>query len=162
MKMMVMGYQTCGKCGENNALDVKHCIVCGASLAGSEIVEDQEFEVSLKDELVCPGCNEILEPETRHCPYCATLIAKNAVTPSPVSNDSNPDPGSEVNIFLRLILYIASTFIPIIGIILGAIFWASGRKSLNSFGKGLLIYSLLVIPVLCLLVVILRVLEGIS
>ncbi len=117
-----MAIKICEKCGTENPENTIYCNSCGASLSNTKITgvsENQKF-VKPRPER-CPNCDKLITNRPVLCPFCGYDLTSNKEDRFDFSPEEKP---SKSNIGI----YILSFFIPLIGIIVGAIWLASDDK----------------------------------
>ncbi len=141
-----MSFKTCAKCGEDNPVNAGICIICGSSLRDAARVTtppptESPTVLSLN---ICPGCNERVPNHIRYCPNCATLIAKTSMDLVANQGRNGYQTGSGPGGCVTVLLFFISFFFPLVGLIVGGIGWFSAREEMQSFGKALFIFSLVI------------------
>lgn len=117
-----MAVKICPKCGESNKENATSCIECGESLLSinSVGVSDKDKRVKIGYER-CPHCDKKLDGSPLKCPYCGTDLSRKSTNRYyAVNRGSNK--GGNVGI------YILSVLIPLVGLIIGAIWLSSDDK----------------------------------
>ena len=98
-------------------------------------------EVKIPDETkFCSNCGEKIDVKAEICPTCGVRVAPLV--------EKSPQGGA------RILLYIISFFVPIIGIVVGAIYLAKPSQDAHEFGVKCLIISILPIVVLIIIFII--------
>ena len=106
-------------------------------------IYERDNEVKIPDETkFCPNCGEKIDAKAEICPKCGVRVA-------PLLKDLKESPQGGA----RILLYIISLFIPIIGIIVGVIYLMKPSQDAHNFGVGCLIISILPIVLIILVLV---------
>lgn len=144
-----MAVKLCSHCGESNREEALMCVVCGSSLKGAELQgtpnAEKEFTGVLSGKpTVCRGCGEKLEPEALKCKYCGDVAIQAPRKPAIYIYREGSASGDGCAVAL---VFIATFFIPLVGLIVGGIFVFSDDPNKQDIGKGLLIFGLIMIVV---------------
>lgn len=114
-----MAVKICPKCKESNKENATSCINCGESLVNVDSIGVADDEKVIKTVLDrCPHCDKRLNGSFKKCPYCGNDLTKTNNRYYAVNHGASGDVG----------IYILSFFIPLAGIIIGAIWLASNDK----------------------------------
>lgn len=145
-----MAVKICKHCGEANKETAYICIVCSSSLQDVDPVgtldADKKYEGVLlgsKNKVTtCSHCHETVEPDAQKCKYCGAWItrSKPAVTYHEPEYTQSRSDGCAV-----ALIFVATFFIPLVGLIVGGIFAFSEDEDKKSLGKALLIFGLIMI-----------------
>lgn len=110
---------TCPKCSELNGADASKCFKCGTSLeSGSNYRK------------MCPKCQSIFSSKAEICDKCGICLS--VLNSREITNNK---------IDYKWV-YVVSLLIPLVGIIMGAIFATSGDFDKARTGKSLIIFSI--------------------
>lgn len=133
-----MAVKVCTKCGELNNLNATSCISCGASLINASITGVSEDEKKLESQVKhCPVCDRVLSGDVSACPHCGAALSKIKERQYYATNSQS----SVGNIGI----YVLSFLIPLVGIIVGAIWLAnSDRKEDGVTALALAILGIIV------------------
>jgi ribosomal protein L40E len=142
----ILAVKICKKCGESNSEGSLICVVCGSSLKDAPIEgtpnSAKEFSgISKSDSSTCQNCNERLEPGSLKCKYCGTVVSKRVVGPHYYKDNTSNDGCATI------LLFLATFFVPIVGLIVGGIFAFSDDSNKQDLGKALLIFGLIMIVI---------------
>ncbi len=145
-----MAVKTCKSCGEVNKESAHVCIVCSRSLKDvvlegtleSEKKYDESLLIAKKSSTICRHCSEENEQNALQCKYCGTFIsrAKSPSTYYASRYEQNSPDGCAV-----ALLFIATFFIPLVGLFVGGIYSFSEDGNKQDIGKMLLIFGLVII-----------------
>jgi uncharacterized membrane protein YvbJ len=158
-----MAVKICKHCGEGNKETSHICVICSHSLkdAVTEGTPDSQKEYSSslfrnkKGVTTCNHCNEKVEEGALKCKYCGSTITR-AAQYSPSSYGSgNYSASSSPDGCAVALIFVATFFIPIAGLIVGGIFAFSDDPGKQDIGKALLIFGLIMIVLGIILVAIL-------
>lgn len=142
-----MAVKICKKCGESNSEGSLICVVCGSSLKDVPIEgtpnSAKEFSgiFNNSDSTMCQHCDERLDPGSLKCKYCGTVVSKRVEGPR-YYNDNTSNDGCAT-----ILLFIATFFVPIVGLIVGGIFAFSDDPNKQDVGKALLVFGLIMIVI---------------
>lgn len=141
-----MASKICTNCGESNSENAFICVQCSSTLKDSLVlgIPDALKTIEKKEEKrICSHCNEEVGIDDIKCRYCGTVFIqkskKDYYIPK-VDSDSN-------FVSATILLYIATLFIPIVGLIVGGMFAFNDDYEKQIIGKGLLIFGLIMILV---------------
>ena len=126
-----MAIKICEKCGTENPENTIYCNSCGASLSNTKITgvsENQKF-IKPRPER-CPNCDKVIANRPVLCPLCGYDLTSNEGDRFDFSLEEKTSKPNNIGI------YILSFLIPLVGIIIGAIWLASDDKKENG-GKAI-------------------------
>lgn len=138
-----MAVKPCPKCGESNSSSAYICLVCGTSLKDVDAVGTPEGEkpyFQRASRSVCNHCGEMNDADALKCKYCGSTLSR-------VSRPRSyyPSSGSDSYGCAVVLLFVATFFIPLVGLIVGGIFAFNDDPDKSSIGKALLIFGLFMI-----------------
>lgn len=146
-----MAVKVCNRCGEDNSESAAICISCSSSLKDVKLIgtlnseKTEELELKSKSSRICSHCNEKLNAHETKCRYCGTPYSSKIKTSTTSSYYENNQGGGDGFGCATVLLFIATFFIPLVGLIVGGIFAFSDDPDKQSIGKGLLIFGLIMI-----------------
>ncbi|WP_079909761.1 zinc ribbon domain-containing protein [Paenibacillus sp. 32352] len=140
-----MAYKVCENCKEENPENASVCSGCShplhnAKVFGTPMNEKQAAPPKAK---ICSGCKERLDPGALQCKYCGQVAISNP-SDSRYSNRSYSAPASDHSAAI-ILLFIATFFIPIVGLIVGGFYALHDDPEKSSVGKGLVIFGLVML-----------------
>ena len=158
-----MAVKVCNKCGEDNSESATICVSCSSSLKDVSPIgtlnsaKTEELEYKSKLSRICSHCNEKLNEHEMKCRYCGTPYSKKIKLKQPTTSyyENNQSGGNGFGC-ATVLLFIATFFIPLVGLIVGGIFAFSDDQDKQSIGKGLLAFGLImiVLGIIALLIII--------
>lgn len=147
-----MAVKICNKCGESNVENARTCTICGSSLKSSELTGTKNSEKSYSglvpaptqqhyEGRICSYCSEKIQYGEPACKYCGNPVTRSQVVKIPgyVQTDTKPDG------CVMVLLFVATIFVPLVGLIVGGIFAFSDNSGKKDAGIGLLVFGLVVI-----------------
>jgi RNA polymerase subunit RPABC4/transcription elongation factor Spt4 len=142
----MLAVKICKKCGESNSEGSLMCVICGSSLKDASIEgtpnSAKEFSGMYNSTpTVCKHCNELLEQGSLKCKYCGTVATKRITAPRYYNVNTSNDGCATI------LLFIATFFVPIVGLIVGGIFAFSDDPNKQDVGKALLTFGLIMIVI---------------
>lgn len=143
-----MAYKVCSNCNEDNLEHSSVCSSCSHSLHNAKVYGAKSTDIEnsalfTKKPQNCSNCSEKIDSDSIKCRYCGHI---NASVPSSYrSSYYAPQSSSNDNSGAVILLYIATFFIPIVGLIVGGIYALDNDPDKSSTGKGLIIFGLVMI-----------------
>lgn len=132
-----MAIKVCSKCRENNLESSMICVSCGSSLSNAKIVgvaDSEKFAKPIPER--CPQCDKKITGKPVMCTHCGyNLVTKDEDRYDYSTLDNIPSRHKNTGI------YILSFIIPLVGIIIGAIWLASDDK--QDIGKVAITYAII-------------------
>lgn len=141
-----MASKICGKCGESNSTGAVYCVACSASLKDADVIGESSQEKnynlfrSKKRPARCLHCSQPLQQGQLRCSYCGTVNTKDISRPR-----IDYDRSSGVNGCAVALVFLITLLIPLVGLIVGAIFAFSENEDKKMVGIGMMVFGLLVI-----------------
>lgn len=141
-----MASKICGKCGESNSTGAVYCVACSASLKDADVIgkgsQEKNYNLfrSKKRPARCLHCSQPLQEGQLRCAYCGTVNTKDIRRPR-IDYDSS----SGVNGCAVILVFVITLLIPLVGLIVGAIFAFSDDEDKKMVGIGLMVFGLVVI-----------------
>lgn len=135
-----MAIKVCKKCGAENSENDVYCNSCSASLADAKTIgvsDDEKFNKPRPER--CPRCDKQITGRPVLCPFCGFDISSNEDDRYDFSISDEPAHSKNIGI------YILSFIIPLIGIIIGAIWLSNDDK--KEEGRKAIFYAILGIVV---------------
>jgi hypothetical protein len=107
-------------------------------------IPDHEKHLAFSRERICSHCGETYKDESTKCRYCGTPYTAKVI---PSQHRSYSSSGSDSGGCAMLLLFIATFFIPLVGLIVGGIFAFSDDPDKKSMGTALLVFGLIMVVV---------------
>ncbi|OBR66507.1 hypothetical protein A7K91_03415 [Paenibacillus oryzae] len=148
-----MAVKVCNQCGEDNSESATVCVGCSSSIKdvkpvgtlNSEKTEEVDLKSKSKSSRICSHCNERFNANETKCRYCGTPYSSKIMTSTTSSYYENNQGGGDGFGCATVLLFIATFFIPLVGLIVGGIFAFNDDPDKQSIGKGLLIFGLIMV-----------------
>lgn len=145
-----MAYKVCSNCEEENLETSSVCSNCShllnnAKIYGTKNTDIEKSTLFTKKPQNCSNCSENNDNDSIKCRYCGYINVsapsnyKSKYTYNSQSSSSHDNSGAVI------LLYIATFFIPIVGLIVGGIYALDNDPEKSSTGKGLIIFGLVMI-----------------
>ncbi|MDP4181122.1 MAG: zinc-ribbon domain-containing protein [Bacillota bacterium] len=128
----------CPKCNEDNSDNAIECSSCGYLLNNAE---KQNLGDKMNVDTFCPKCNERIKPGSRNCSNCGSFIAKTLI-PKHLTGYENSVKWNKIGGGTKIIFYIITIIIPIVGIIIGVMSKISKSEERRDFGNSLFILGI--------------------
>lgn len=146
---MTIAVKLCPQCGESNQEGSMLCLACHASLRDVPLTGTPDAEKSYdaykySTPTACTHCGEKLDGNAVTCKYCGQMVPKFRKVPR-VYYSSQPSAGADGGALI--LLFLATFFIPLVGLIVGGIFCLNDDPDKQSIGKGLLAFGLVMLIV---------------
>ncbi|NHN35601.1 zinc ribbon domain-containing protein [Paenibacillus agricola] len=161
-----MAYKVCSNCNEDNSENAAVCTSCSHTLLNAKlhgIPSDERNQTSSlytskktlypnsntqsslyanRGNGFCSKCSERLDEGALKCKYCGHMTV---ATPRPYGSGNPVYSYESNNSGAVALLYIATFFIPLVGLIVGGMYALDNDQEKSSTGKGLIVFGLIMI-----------------
>ena len=132
-----MSNKICSNCGEINSSSLMTCSNCSSSLVNTKITDGYK-ELQIIQKTTCPECGVKIKEGTRNCKHCGAFIAK-----TQTSYTTNKQSSYTTSNHDGCFTYMISFIIPLVGIIVGAIYLTNDDSTKKHIGKVCILLGLL-------------------